>query len=135
MRKMNWLRKIMEGRYGADNLSRALLFSSLFILLTVGLLPKSLSILSVIAYIPTIICIYRIFSKNIFKRQRENYKYLRLESYITKRFKQKLVVAKHFKTHKYFYCPDCKQRLRVPRRQGNITITCPKCKKSFKAKS
>lgn len=132
---MNWLKKIMEGRYGADNLSRALLFLSLFLLLIIGLLPKSLSILSVIAYIPTIICIYRIFSKNIFKRQRENYKYLRLESYALKRLKLKLNVAKDYKTHKYFNCPDCKQRLRVPRGQGNITITCPKCKKSFKAKS
>jgi len=132
---MNWLKKIMDGRYGGDNLSRALLFLSLLLLVIVGLLPKSLSILSVIAYIPTIICIYRIFSKNIFKRQRENYKYLKLENSAIRWSKQKLGVAKNFKTHKYFNCPDCKQRLRVPRGQGSITITCPKCKKSFKAKS
>ena len=75
------------------------------------------------------------FSKNTFKRQRENYKYLKWENSIIKWFKQKLGVAKTFKTHKYFNCPDCKQRLRVPKGQGNITITCPKCKKSFKAKS
>lgn len=132
---MNWLKKLMDGRYGGDNLSRSLLFLSLFLLLVLGLLPKSLSILSVVAYVPTIICIYRIFSKNIFKRQRENYKYLKLESYVTKKIRQKIIVAKDYRTHKYFYCPDCKQRLRVPKRQGNITITCPKCKKSFKAKS
>ncbi|OOM77218.1 hypothetical protein CLPUN_23350 [Clostridium puniceum] len=132
---MNWLKKIMYGRYGGDNLSKALLFLSLLLLVIVGLLPKSLSILSVIAYIPTIICIYRMFSKNIFKRQRENYKYLKLENSVIKWSKQKLGAAKNFKTHKYFNCPDCKQRLRVPRGQGHITITCPKCKKSFKAKS
>lgn len=132
---MNWLKKIMEGRSGGDSLSRALLFLSLLLLIIVGLLPKSLSILSVIAYIPTIICIYRMFSKNTFKRKRENYKYLRVENSIIKWSKQKLGVAKNFKTHRYFDCPDCKQRLRVPKGQGSITITCPKCKKSFKAKS
>jgi len=132
---MNWLKKVMEGRYGGDNLSRALLFLSLLLLVIVGLLPKSLSILSGIAYIPTIICIYRIFSKNTFKRQRENYKYLRVENSVIRWYKQKLSVARNFKTHRYFNCPDCKQRLRVPRGQGNITITCPKCKKAFKAKS
>lgn len=132
---MNWLKKFMEGRYGGDNLSRALLFLSLLLLVIVGILPKSLSILSVIAYIPTIICIYRIFSKNIFRRKRENYRYLKLEKSAIRWSKQKLNIIKDSKTHKYFKCPDCKQRLRVPRGQGNITITCPKCKRSFKTKS
>ena len=132
---MNWLKKFMYGRYGGDHLSRALLILSFILLIIVGFLPKSLSSLSVIGYIPTIVCIYRIFSKNIYKRQQENYKYLKIENSVIKWFKQKLNIAKDSKTHKYFKCPDCKQRLRVPRGQGKISITCPKCKKSFKAKS
>jgi len=132
---MNWLKKLMYGRYGGDQLSRALLVLSFILLIIAGFLPRSLSILSVIAYIPTFICIYRIFSKDIYKRRQENYKYLKIENSGTKWFKQKLNTTKGLKTHKYFTCPDCKQRLRVPRGQGKISITCPKCKRAFKAKS
>ena len=132
---MDWLRRFMYGRYGGDNLSRALLIFSFVLLIIVGFLPKSLLGLEIIAYIPTVICIFRIFSRNIYKRQQENYKYLKIENNAKARFKNKLNRIKDSKTHKYFTCPDCKQKLRVPRGQGKISITCPKCKKTFKAKS
>ena len=132
---MNWLKKFMYGRYGGDQLSRALLILSFILIIIAGFLPSNLSSLVVIGYIPTVICIFRIFSKNIFKRKQENYKYLKWENSVTKWVKQKLNRAKDSKTHKYFTCPDCKQKLRVPRGQGKISVTCPKCKKSFKAKS
>ena len=132
---MNWLKKFMYGRYGADQLSRALIILSFILILILGFLPSNLSSLVVIGYIPTVICIFRIFSKNIFKRKQENYRYLKWESSVTKWSKQKLNRAKDSKTHKYFTCPDCKQKLRVPRGQGKISVTCPKCKKSFKGKS
>ena len=132
---MNWLKKFMHGRYGADQLSRALLILSFILIIIGGFLPRNLSSLVVIGYIPTVMCIFRIFSKNIFKRKQENYKYLKCENSVTKWGKQKLNRAKDSKTHKYFTCPDCKQQLRVPRGQGKISVTCPKCKKSFKGKS
>lgn len=132
---MNWLKKFMYGRYGGDNLSKALLILSFIAIVIVGLLPKSVSILIVIAYIPTFVCIFRIFSRNIYKRQQENYKYLRIKNSVMIWYKQKLNRAKDSKTHKYFTCPDCKQKLRVPRGKGKISVTCPKCKKTFKGKS
>lgn len=132
---MNWLKRFMYGRYGGDNLSRALLILSFVLLIIVGFLPKSLFGLEIVAYIPTAICIFRIFSRNIYKRQKENYKYLKLENDAKAWFKNKLNRIKDSKTHKYFTCADCKQKLRVPRGQGKISITCPKCKKTFKAKS
>jgi len=132
---MNWLKKFMYGRYGADQLSRALLILSFVLIVIAGLLPRNLSSLTAIGYIPTLVCIFRIFSKNIYKRKQENYKYLTFENSMIKWFKQKLNRAKDSKTHKYFTCPDCKQKLRVPRGHGKISVTCPKCKKSFKGKS
>jgi ribosomal protein L37AE/L43A len=39
------------------------------------------------------------------------------------------------KTHRYFKCPDCKTKLRVPKHKGKIIITCPKCKTEFKRKT
>jgi len=125
----------MYGRYGADQLSRALLILSFVLIVIAGLLPRNLSSLTAIGYIPTLVCIFRIFSKNIYKRKQENYKYLTFENSMIKWFKQKLNRAKDSKTHKYFTCPDCKQKLRVPRGHGKISVTCPKCKKSFKGKS
>lgn len=73
---MNWLRKFMYGRYGVDELSTVLVVLSLILVVLSGILPRSLRVLSLIAYIPMIIYIYRTFSKNIFKRQQEYYKYL-----------------------------------------------------------
>ena len=132
---MDWLRRFMYGRYGGDVLSKDLLVLSFILLIVANFLPKSLAILEVIAYIPMIICIFRIFSRNIYKRQQENYKYLKIRNPAMLWIKQKINRISNLKTHKYFKCPNCKQKLRVPRRQGKISITCPKCKTSFKAKS
>lgn|SRR5471030_71288 len=132
---MNWLKKVMYGRYGIDKLSRALIVLSFILLMIERFLPKSLSGLIVISYVPIAIYIFRVFSKDIYKRQQENNKYLKIENSVVIWFKQKLNRAKDSKTHKYFTCPDCKQKLRVPRGRGKISITCSKCKKVFKGKS
>ena len=132
---MNWLKKVMYGRYGGDHLSRALLILSFILIIIADFLPRSLSELVFIGYIPMFVCVFRILSRNIYKRQQENYKYLRIRNSVMIWFKQKLDRAKDLKTHKYFTCPDCKQKLRVPRGKGKISVTCPKCKKTFKAKS
>ncbi len=35
------------------------------------------------------------------------------------------------KYYKYFNCPNCNQKVRVPKGKGKIEITCPKCRTSF----
>lgn len=35
------------------------------------------------------------------------------------------------KLYKYFSCPECSQKVRVPRGHGKIEITCPKCGRKF----
>lgn len=132
---MKWLKKFMYGRYGLDDLSVSLMILSFILMLLFDLLPRALRPLSIISYIPIAIYLYRIFSKNIFKRQNENYKYLVIKNSMLSSLKLKSERLRDYKTHKYFICPKCKQRLRVPRKKGNITITCPKCKNVFKAKS
>jgi len=132
---MEWLKRFMYGRYGGDNLSKALLVLSFILLLVTNLLPRDLMWLVIIAYIPALLCIYRIFSRNIYKRQQENYKYLRIRNSAMAWSKRNMTMTKDLKTHKYFTCPNCRQKLRVPRKQGKISVTCPKCKNSFKGKS
>ncbi|AJH01760.1 hypothetical protein [Clostridium beijerinckii] len=132
---MDRLRKFMFGRYGGDELSKALLVLSFILLLVMNFVPKDLRFLAILAYIPAIICMFRIFSRNIYKRRNENYKYLKIKNKIVMQFKNNINRIKTFKTYKYYTCSNCKQKLRVPRGKGKISITCPKCNSSFKGKS
>ena len=40
-----------------------------------------------------------------------------------------------YRTYRYLICPQCSQRLRVPRGKGRIRVTCTKCRNQFIAKS
>lgn len=121
--------KFMYGRNGVDDLSNFLILISF-----VALLP-SLFIKSNVAYIFTgafwIIVIYsyfRIFSKNIYKRQRENNWFISKKNYFKTRVSQR-------KQYRFYDCPKCKTHLRVPRGVGEITITCKKCGYQFDKKA
>lgn len=132
---MNWLKRFMYGRYGVDQFSSALAVLTLILILLSIVFPRTFGILGTLSYIPMFGYVYRTFSKNIFKRQQENYKYLRWKNSAVlwiMSYKKRLQDSK---THKYFKCPNCKQKLRVPRGNGKITITCPKCRTQFKGKS
>lgn len=130
---MEWLRKFMQGRYGADQLSFTLLILSLVISLITSLF--SIPLIALIGYIPLIFSLYRMLSKNISKRRKENQVFLKKYQPIESWCKKKVRRIKALKTHKYFKCPNCSQELRVPRGKGKITITCPKCHSNFSKKS
>ncbi len=126
---MNWLRRFMMGRYGTDQLSTALLILS--ILLTWIARFANLPLLALIGYVPLGLCIYRMLSKDISKRSMENYRFAILMSPIYSMLKKAQYRFMDAKTHRYFKCPDCKTKLRVPKHKGKIIITCPKCKTEF----
>ena len=129
------LRKFMSDRYGVDQYSMALLFLAAIIFVIIRILPKGLQGLNILGYVPLAMYIYRALSKDIYKREQENYKYLRLKGVVFNNFKLTGKKMRELKAYKYFKCPQCSQKLRVPRRQGKITVTCPKCKMQFKGKS
>ena len=98
---MNWFRKFMYGRYGVDELSMSLLIVSIILMVVLGWLPGVFKTLSAIAYIPMIIYVYRTFSKNIFKRQQEYYKYLSFKNSSLsklKKYKKEFKIQKHINT-------------------------------------
>lgn len=130
---MNWLRRFMNGRYGVDELSIVMLIISL-VFMIIGSLSSKLFILRLISDVFIVLYAFRILSKNIYKRQQEYYKYLNIKNKATGFIKAKSNRTKDLKTYKYFKCPNCKQKLRVPRGNGKITITCSKCKTQFKEK-
>lgn len=128
MRLKEKLIRFMQGRYGPDQLSRTLLIIAVVIMLF-----SSLCHLHILYYLSLIILGYvyfRMFSKNIPKRYQENQLYLSYEH----KFKNWIINKKKIlqdKEHRYFYCPSCKQRIRVPKGRGKIAISCPKCHTEF----
>lgn len=128
-----WLQKIMKGRNGGDQLCMGLLLLSFFISLIAGYLKQP--IINYVSYIPFLICVYRMFSKDIEKRRMENYKFMIAISPLYSWFKKSSKRVKDMKTHKYYKCPNCKQKLRLPKGKGKISITCTKCKTKFVKKT
>jgi len=125
---MNQFRKFMNGRYGFDQFSQALIFISLFFSV-MGSFTRSGALLY-LSYIPLVYGVFRILSKNINKRTEENYKVVNMVNSFKIRFLGKRP-EKGNQTHKYYNCPSCKQKIRVPIGKGKISITCPKCKTQF----
>ena len=127
---MNWLRRVMYGRYGTDQLTMFLMVLYVIFLL----LSERLAILSVLAYVCFGFCVYRMFSRNISKRRSENAKFLEAVGPVTRWYKLKRTIHRD-KEHRYFKCPNCGQQLRVPRGKGRVQITCRTCGVSFEEKS
>lgn len=130
---MNWFRKFMTGRYGADHLSMALLVFSIILTLMGNILHSA--ILTYLSYIPIILVIYRMLSKNINKRSMENYKFSMLASPIYAWFARQKRRLLERGTHRFLRCPKCKAELRVPKGKGTIMVTCPKCGTEFKTRT
>ncbi len=129
----NWLRNFMIGRYGPDQLYIALFIGAvLFGLLAV--IPW-LSFFTIISYALLIYAIFRMLSRNIAKRRRENDIFLRYWWPLRYKIKARIERFKSRKTHKFFKCPGCKNILRVPKGKGKIQITCPKCGERFERRT
>lgn len=73
----------------------------------------------------------RMFSRNISKRYAENQKYLALENRLRRFFGQKRYLMQQRKEYHIYKCPGCKQKIRIPRGKGKISIRCPKCGEEF----
>ncbi len=127
------LTRFLYGRYGVDELGR---FLSILvtILLLVSIFWRNL-ILILIAFVLLIWMYARVFSKNYAARRRENSWYLKMVKPFRRMFSGIYLRVRDGKNYRYFTCPNCHQRLRVPKGKGKITIKCPKCSTRFDAKS
>ena len=120
-----WLQRFMMGRYGTDKLNMWILGGGLVLCLVSIFISNAYVDLALTAgsYGLMIWAIFRTFSRNTYKRYRENRRFLMLLDRIKDR------------EHRYFDCPKCHQPVRVPRGKGKIMITCPKCKERFQRKT
>ena len=114
----------LQGRYGIDEL-----YKFLFIIFWI------IAIRNPIIYLlEIIICVYmmfRVFSRNIYKRQNENAKFLKIKNKVIEKIKLHKKKWADRKTHIYRKCPNCKAELRLPKKKGKHVCTCPRCKKDF----
>ncbi len=125
------LAMLMAGRNGFDRLCNvfAVLY---FILFIINLFVRSTIILAA-EYIILAYMLFRIMSRNTWKRQQENIKYYEIENKITGFFRTKINRLRD-RAHVYKKCPHCKKTLRLPRKRGKHTVKCPCCGDSFKVR-
>lgn len=68
-------------------------------------------------------------------RAEENGRYLRLRENLLSELRVTKERWTQRNDYKFFVCPSCKTRLRVPKGRGKIKIVCRKCGNSFTGKS
>lgn len=134
------LQRFMYGRYGMDGLNR-FLFIVYFILSIAGFIlrriPRCFTAYMILYFITLGVMFwffFRVFSRNIEKRRMENTKFLGIKHrFINARNLQK-DKRRNRKTHVYRKCPNCRANIKLPRKKGKHTCTCPRCRVDFKVK-
>ncbi len=155
--------RFMYGRNGADRMNRGLcgLYLALWVIETlVGILTDWYTVYFIIRYVMLGLFMYILFrflSRNIESRRRENEKYCR---FIDRLFAKKRnsysgsyggrgyganggqrvystpeKPIRDRKNYKYVKCKGCGATLRLKRRRGSHTATCPRCRAEVKVRS
>ena len=137
---MNGIRKLlfrfarfMSVRNGPDQLGTALLLGGFALQIAIPL--TGFYWLMIISYGLYGLFLFRFFSKNRYKRQEENRKWLFFFSNARLKIRQFFMRLKGMKQYKYFRCPQCKTLLRLNRGAGEKEIHCPRCSHEFHKKA
>ena len=124
--------RFMYGRYGADQLYYAL-FVLYFVVLLINLFTRS-PIFDVLMWAVLVWMIFRTFSRNIYKRQRENEIFLKFWNPVKSEFSLLFRRIREIRAHRFRKCPQCKTVLRLPRKTGKHTVRCPRCQHKFQVR-
>ncbi len=132
MKLIEKMYRLMIGRYGIDELYYFFLY--LYIILVCMSLFLKIPYLFWIELFIFVIMFYRVFSRNINNRRKENKIYLKVRNIVFSPFKN---VKRNWKDRNDFIykkCHKCKTTLRLPlpSERGIKHVTCPKCKSKKK---
>lgn len=130
---MNFLRRLLAGRYGTDQLSVAMLIFALLLNIIAGL--TGLIFISSLSAIVIFGGIFRMFSRNYDKRRAENMLFMKQWNRIKNFFRRQSDKLRQSREFRFFKCPSCKNNLRVPKGKGKIYVTCPRCGERFVKKT
>lgn len=114
-------RKMFIGRNGPDQLSFALTILA-FIL---SFIPWNY--MYIISFVVLAFALFRMFSRNVEKRRQENSAFMNLVNKIKMWYYRSKTKRQQSKFYKVFVCPQCAQKLRVPKGKGKVSIKCSKC--------
>jgi predicted membrane protein len=119
----------MVGRYGIDRLYYFLL-AICFSLLVINIFLNSF-VISFLESALIVFAFYRVMSRNIYKRQQENEKFIKFIDKPKKFINLQKCKRRDRDTHVYRKCPSCKNNLRLPKEKGKHIVVCPCCKNRF----
>ena len=126
--------KFMQGRYGVDSFARFTMGVALVcIILSIFFRGGSRmgALLDTAGLLVLLYTYYRMLSRDIGKRSRENQCYLAATQKFRQRFYREKNIMQQRKTYHIYACPGCGQKIRIPRGKGKIEIECPKCHTKF----
>ena len=128
--------RFLSGRNGPDALSIALsLLACVLLLIAMAARGIVSSILWLLALIFLVGSYFRIFSKNIPRRQAENTRFLSRMEPLFRFFNRQKTKRRQKNLYSFFKCPECGTVLRVPKGKGHIRITCKSCGHQFERNS
>ncbi len=123
------LSRFMAGRYGTDQLNYALLVLYIVLVLINAFVSNGIVsfIISFLTLAMLIFVIFRMFSRNTYKRSSENEAFLN----VWNKIKAFFVRIFNSRNKKYVKCPHCHAQLKFPRIKGKHKATCPQCGERF----
>ena len=127
------MQRFMAGRYGNDQLNQ-FIFIVAIISMVLEIITRQ-SLFYTLTLVLLILAYVRVFSRNINKRYEENMKFLQKKDAILNKFRKQKYYAAQRRNFHIYTCPQCKQKIRIPKGKGKIGITCQKCRTSFIKKS
>ena len=132
--------RFMQGRYGAygaDALTKFLMAAGLIMILVSSAFTGMNTglVCFLIGWSVIIYCYYRLISKNVTKCYAQNQAFLVRTSGIRRFFRKQISMLRQKKVYHIYRCPQCKQKIRIPRGKGKIEVRCPKCSATFIKKS
>ena len=124
--------RFMYGRYGIDQLHLALL-AVYFVLFIISIFVNFI-VIGILMWADLIWMTFRMLSRNIAKRKGENEKFLKLWNPLKAKGQLAIRRVKERKAYRFRRCPYCKTVLRLPKRRGKHTVSCPRCHREFKVR-
>jgi len=124
------------GRNGLDLLNKILLTAAVILWLVSRFVSGGWStILFYLFLLAAGVCIFRSLSRNIPRRQEENRKLTGWADQFRGRSETFNNRKEQWMEYKVFKCPSCGIKMRVPRGEGKIRVTCRQCGAVFEKKS
>lgn len=119
----------MRGRNGADELAVAIVAIAVVlgvIDMFVRWTPLTVVVILLFAYV-----VFRMFSTNLKSRRDENEAFVDVIGPVRPWLRNPRAAFAESRQYKHAACPNCHQRVRIPRGKGHVRVTCPQCKQKF----